>query len=127
MTCSNSQFNDPELSKISTYLRDLVCGLFLLSSYFGTGADHAIGMLKDAYSFTENHGIFVSLDYSKSFDEDKFAWEADGSTSYIHYKIAYQTSWNGFAIEVGAENTTLNNNDLADERIVASISRTFSF
>lgn len=95
--------------------------------YFGTGADHAIAMLTHTYTFAENHAIFVGLDYSKSFDADKFAWEADGSTSYIHYKLAYQTSWNGFVIEVGAENTTLDNNDLADERLVASISRTFNF
>jgi len=95
--------------------------------YFGTGADHAIGMLTHRYSFLENHAIFVGIDYSKSLDEDKYAWEANGDTSYVHYKLAYQTSWNGFAIELSAENTTLNNNNLADERLVAMVSRTFNF
>ncbi len=95
--------------------------------YFGTGAGHVIGMVTHTYPLADNHSIFVGVDYSKSLDEDKYAWEADGGTSYIHYKIAYQTSFYGFNVEIGAENTTLDNNDLADERIVASISRTFSF
>ena len=84
-------------------------------------------MLTHTYALAENHNIFVGIDYSKSLDEEKYAWEADGTTSYFHYKVAYQTNLYGFAIEVAAENTTLDNNRLADERIVASVSRTFSF
>ncbi|MBU3022428.1 hypothetical protein [Aestuariibacter sp. A3R04] len=61
---------------------------------------------------------------SKTLDKDKYVWDTN-SAHYIHYKIAYQTQFYGFDIELAAEDTTMNYHN-ADARIVATISRTFS-
>ena len=47
-------------------------------------------------------------------------------TSFYHYRLAYQTSYEGFDFEIAAENTNLDF-DTADERIVFGVSKTFSF
>ncbi|MCU7553855.1 TorF family putative porin [Alteromonas sp. ASW11-19] len=93
--------------------------------YFGTGAGHTIVEIAHTIPLAENHALRISADSSNSLDGDKWSWEGS-DTSYQHVKIAWQTSWQGFAIEVAAENTTLDS-ELADERIVVAVSRTFSF
>lgn len=93
--------------------------------YFGTGANHIIGKLAHTVQLAENHAIQASIDASHSLDSDKYQWDVDDS-SYVHYRLAYQTSLAGFDIELAAEDTTLSY-DTADARIVASVSRTFSF
>lgn len=94
--------------------------------YFGLGGGHVIGMIAHTFPITENHGIRVSVDTSNSLDDDSWVWDGDNGTSFVHYRVAYQTSWNKFNLEVAAEDTTLDI-DTADKRIVASVSRTFSF
>ncbi|WP_334062844.1 TorF family putative porin [Alteromonas genovensis] len=93
--------------------------------YFGTGGGHAIAMVAHTFELAPNHNLRASFDVSNSLDGDKWLWQDDG-TSYYHYRLAYQTSYQNFAIEVAAENTNLDY-DTADERVVFSISRTFSF
>lgn len=91
--------------------------------YFGSGAGHVISMLAHTFEIAPNHAIRASFDISNSLDGDKYTW--DGSDkSYNHYRIAYQTSFAGFDFELAGENTSLDW-DTADERIVASISRSF--
>lgn len=92
--------------------------------YFGTGAGHTIAMLAHAYEIAPNHSLRASFDVSNSLDGDKWLWDGDNS-SYHHYRLAYQTSFKGFNFELAAENTNLDW-DTADERLVFSISRTFS-
>ncbi|GGE83388.1 TorF family putative porin [Pseudoalteromonas gelatinilytica] len=91
--------------------------------YFGTGAGHLIYMVAHTFEVAPNHAFRASFDVSNSLDGDKFSW--DGSDkSYKHYRLAYQTSYAGFDIEIAGENTSIDS-EYADERIVASISRSF--
>ncbi|WP_371373423.1 TorF family putative porin [Thalassotalea aquiviva] len=92
--------------------------------YFGTGAGHMVSMLAHTVKLAPNHALRASFDVSNSFDGDKWRWDGDNS-SYHHYRLAYQTSYAGFNLELAAENTNLDW-DTADERVVLSVSRTFS-
>ena len=92
--------------------------------YFGTGAGHVISMIAHTFEIAPNHAIRASFDISNSLDGEKWAWDVNQKKSYNHYRLAYQTSYEGFGIEVAAENTSLDY-DYADERIVLAISRTF--
>lgn len=93
--------------------------------YFGTGAKHAIAMVAHTFKLAPNHNIRASFDVSNSLDSDKWLWQGN-DTSFYHYRVAYQTSYEGFDFEIAAENTNLDF-DTADERIVFGIARTFSF
>ena len=93
--------------------------------YFGTGAKHAIAMVAHTFQLAENHALRASFDVSNSLDSDKWLWQ-DNETSFYHYRLAYQTSYQGFNIEIAAENTNLDYNT-ADERVVFGISKTFGF
>ncbi|WP_440056353.1 TorF family putative porin (plasmid) [Pseudoalteromonas sp. T1lg65] len=92
--------------------------------YFGTEAGHTIAMVAHTFEVAEGHAIRASFDVSNSLDGDKYAWDGEHS-SYHHYRLAYQTSYEGFDIEVAAENTNLDWNT-ADERIVLLVSKTFA-
>jgi uncharacterized protein (TIGR02001 family) len=91
--------------------------------YFGTDAGHVISMIAHTVEIAPNHEIRASFDISNSLDGNKFAWDGNDK-SYNHYRLAYQTSFAGFDFELAGENTSLDW-DTADERIVASISRSF--
>lgn len=92
--------------------------------YFGTGAGHFISMLAHSFELAPNHTLRASFDVSNSLDGDKWVWDGNDS-SYHHYRLAYQTGFKGFDLEFAAENTNLDW-ETADERIVFSISKTFS-
>ncbi|MCF6437102.1 TorF family putative porin [Pseudoalteromonas sp. MMG022] len=92
--------------------------------YFGTGAGHTIAMVAHSVEIAKGHTLRASFDVSNSLDGEKYMWDA-GDKSYHHYRLAYQTSYEGFNFEVAAENTSLDY-DTADERIVLSVSRTFN-
>ena len=92
--------------------------------YFGTGAGHVISMIAHTFELAPNHAIRASFDISNSLDGEKWAWDVNQKKSYKHYRLAYQTSYEGFGIEIAAEDTSLDY-DYADERIVLAISRTF--
>ncbi|KAF7769688.1 hypothetical protein PCIT_a2570 [Pseudoalteromonas citrea] len=92
--------------------------------YFGTGAKQVIGMVAHSVEISEGHTLRASFDVSNSLDGDKFMWDV-GDKSYYHYRLAYQTTIEGFNVEIAAENTSLDY-DSADERIVFSLARTFS-
>ena len=91
--------------------------------YFGTGAGHTIAMVAHTFEIAEGQSLRASFDVSNSLDGNKYAWDGNDS-SYHHYRLAYQTAFKGFNIEVAAENTNLDW-DTADERVVLSVSRTF--
>ncbi|MBQ4833460.1 TorF family putative porin [Pseudoalteromonas sp. MMG010] len=92
--------------------------------YFGSGAGHVISMIAHTYELAPNHALRASFDISNSLDGDKWAWDVNEKKSYKHYRLAYQTSYEGFNIEVAAEDTSLDY-DTSDERIVLAVSRTF--
>ncbi|MBH0021661.1 hypothetical protein I6F40_15085 [Pseudoalteromonas sp. SWXJ133] len=92
--------------------------------YFGQGGGHVISMVAHTYELAPNHALRASFDISNSLDGQKWAWDVNEKKSYHHYRLAYQTSYEGFGIEVAAENTSLDY-DYADERIVLAVSRTF--
>jgi uncharacterized protein (TIGR02001 family) len=92
--------------------------------YFGLDVGQIIYMVAHSVEVAPGHTLRASFDVSNSLDGDKFMWDA-GDKSYQHYRLAYQTNVEGFDIEVAAENTSIDSNT-ADERIVLSVSRTFS-
>lgn len=91
--------------------------------YFGLGGGHTVAMLAHSYDVAEGHTLRLSVDQSHSEDEKKWQW--DGTDSYVHYRLAYQTSFEGFDFEVAAEDTSMTDVDTADARIVAGVSYTF--
>ena len=93
--------------------------------YFGTGARHAVSMIAHTFELVPNHALRASFDVSNSMDSEKWLWRGD-NTSFYHYRLAYQTNYHGFDIEIAAENTDLDR-DTADERIVFGISKTLDF
>uniref|UniRef100_UPI0030CA4B89 TorF family putative porin n=1 Tax=Pseudoalteromonas nigrifaciens TaxID=28109 RepID=UPI0030CA4B89 len=93
--------------------------------YFGSGASHVISQIAHTYELAPNHALRASFDISNSLDGKKYAWDSNEKKSYNHYRLAYQTSYEGFNIEVAAENTSLDY-DYADERLVLAVSRTFN-
>ena len=97
--------------------------------YFGAGGGHYIVMAAHSYEVAPGHTLRVSIDQSTSMDEDKFYWGKVDEDSYMHYRLAYQTSVEGFDIEVAAEDTDLGGDyaETADARIVATVSRSFGF
>lgn len=108
----NSDFGNTELN------------LWYSWDYFGADVGHTIVMVAHNYEIAPNHNLRASFDVSNSLDANKWRWDGE-NTSYHHYRLAYQTSYQGFNIEVAAENTNLDI-DVADERIVMSVSKTFS-
>jgi hypothetical protein len=82
-------------------------------------------MVAHTFELAPNHHLRASFDVSNSLDSDKWLWNGD-DTSFYHYRLAYQTSYEGFDFEIAAENTNLDF-DTADERIVFGVSKTFSF
>lgn len=93
--------------------------------YFGSGAGHVISQIAHTYELAPNHALRASFDISNSLDGKKYAWDSNEKKSYNHYRLAYKTSYEGFNIEVAAENTSLDY-DYTDERLVLAVSRTFN-
>lgn len=93
--------------------------------YFGAGDGHSVVMLAHSVDVVENHTLRVSIDQS-TFDDSDVDW--DDNSSYVHYRLAYQTSYKNFNFELAAEDTDISegeNENLADARIVAGVSYTF--
>lgn len=93
--------------------------------YFGLGGGHTVAMLAHSYEIVEGHTLRASVDQSVSDDKEKYSW--DGTDSYVHYRLAYQTSFKGFDFEVAAEDTTQTDVDSADARVVVGVSHTYAF
>jgi len=92
------------------------------NDYAGSKAGHWIVMLGHTFTIAQGHDVRVSADRSTSLDEEKWAW--GDSSSYNHYRVEYNTSYQGFNINLAAETTNLDW-DSADERVVLSVSRSF--
>ena len=91
--------------------------------YFGVDVDHYIAMVAHTFTLAKGHDIRISFDRSLSDDENKWAW--DGDNGYNHYRLEYMTSYKGFDFNLAWEDTDMDI-DVADSRVVFSVSRTFS-
>jgi len=97
--------------------------------YFGFGGGHTVAMLAQSYEVAEGHTLRLSIDQSSSLDKDNWVW-GETATSYVHYRLEYQTSYEGFDFVVAAEDTTIDDGiyddaGTADARLVAGVSYTF--
>ncbi|APD87010.1 hypothetical protein BM527_13430 [Alteromonas sp. Mex14] len=92
--------------------------------YFGTGARHSVTMVAHTFELAPNHYLRANFDVSNSLDSEGWTWRGE-NTSFYHYRLAYSTSYAGFDLEIAAENTNLDL-DIADERVVFGISKTFN-
>ncbi|MEI8641728.1 hypothetical protein P4S68_13895 [Pseudoalteromonas sp. Hal099] len=90
--------------------------------YFGTGAGHVISMIAHTFESARIMPFVQALIFLIRLMAKKWAWDVNQKKSYKHYRLAYQTSYEGFGIEIAAEDTSLDY-DYADERIVLAISR----
>lgn len=93
--------------------------------YFGLGGGHHIVMLAHSIEVAEGHSLRLSVDQSTSMDDEKWQW--DGEDSYVHYRLGYETSFEGFDLSLAVEDTSMSDVDTADARVVAGISRSFGF
>ena len=86
-------------------------------------------MAAHSYEVAPGHTLRASIDQSTSLDSDKDVLSWNGEESYMHYRLAYQTSFEGFDFEVAVEDTDIASSygDTTDARIVASVSRSFGF
>ncbi|MGB0834696.1 MAG: TorF family putative porin [Psychrobium sp.] len=91
--------------------------------YFGLDVGHTIAMVAHTFEVAPNHNVRVSFDRSISDDSAKWTW--DGKSGYNHYRVAYNTTWKKFDLELALEDTNMNL-DTADTRVVFSVSRTFN-
>ncbi|TWX53621.1 TorF family putative porin [Colwellia hornerae] len=91
--------------------------------YFGLDVNHYIAMVAHTFEVKPGHSIKVSFDRSMSANKDKWSWNA--KDAYNHYRVEYMTNWKGFDVDLALEDTNMNI-DMADTRVVLSVSRTFS-
>lgn len=93
--------------------------------YFGGGDEHAIAMIAHSYEVAEGHTLRLSVDQSMYLDDD-VKW--DGKKSYYtHYRLGYETSYEGFDFELAVEDTSIADDNTADLRFVAGVSHTYEF
>jgi len=90
--------------------------------YFGLDVGHYIAMVAHTIEIAPGHSIKASFDRSTSNDENKWAWNENDT--YNHICLEYITSYEGFALNLAVEDTSMNI-DTADPRVVFTVSRTF--
>lgn len=90
--------------------------------YFGLDVGHYIAMVAHTIEIAPGHSIKASFDRSTSNDENKWAWNENDT--YNHICLEYITSYEGFALNLAVEDTSMNI-DTADTRVVFTASRTF--
>jgi uncharacterized protein (TIGR02001 family) len=91
--------------------------------YFGLDVSHYIAMVAHTVEVAPGHSIKLSFDRSTSADENKWSW--DNKAAYNHYRAEYMTNFKGFDFNLAVEDTNMNMN-IADTRVVLSVSHTFS-
>lgn len=92
--------------------------------YFGLEVGHSIAMIAHTVEVAPNHNIKFTFDRSMSNDSNIWTW--DGKKNYNHYRVAYMTTWNELNVDLAVEDTNMNL-DIADTRVVLSVSKTFDF
>lgn len=96
--------------------------------YFGGGTEHNVVMLAHSYEVVEGHTLRLSIDQSTYMDSD-VKW-FDDKSSYVHYRLGYETSVEGFDLSLALEDTNIDEGvyeNTSDARIVAGVSHAFGF
>lgn len=93
--------------------------------YAGIGEAHAVAMLAHSYEVAAGHTLRLSVDQSMYMDSDVKGWA--GESSYTHYRLGYSTSIEGFDLSLAVEDTSQDDVDTADARVVAGVSHTYAF
>ena len=104
--------------------RNTSAKLWYSTDYAGTEAKHYVIALMHTIPINENFSINLQIDKSESLDDELFTWE-NNDKNYIHWKSEGAFSWQGFDISLGIEGTDLDT--YGDTRVVAKVSRSFSF
>jgi uncharacterized protein (TIGR02001 family) len=86
-----------------------------------------VAMLAHSYEVVEGHSLRLSIEQSILDNDDKWSWY--GESSYIHYRLGYETSVKGFDLSLAVETIDVNEdtNNTAAARIVAGVSHTYAF
>jgi uncharacterized protein (TIGR02001 family) len=109
---------------IKTSVHKFAINLWYTNDYFGTGAEHGILLLEGQQKINESLVLSAGIDYSKSFDSDKFSWEVNDS-DYIHWHLTATLAFKGVSLAAGYHDTDLNT--FGERRFLVSISKTFGF
>lgn len=124
---ASSSYNYPEAYAKFNYVSTLGTSEFNLWyswDYFGLDVGHSIAMVAHTIEVAPNHSVKFTFDRSMSNDRNVWSW--DNKKNYNHYRIAYMTTWNDFNVDLAVEDTSMDL-DIADTRVVLSISKTFDF
>ncbi len=125
---ASDEYNYPEAYTKFGYnssLGDTELNFWYSWDYFGLDVGHYIAMVAHTFEVAPGHSVRVSFDRSTSADKDKWYWGQNGKDAYNHYRVEYMTSWKGFDFDLALEDTSMDI-DVADTRVVLSVSRTFS-
>lgn len=90
--------------------------------YFGTGARHLIMMASHHFTINENVSIAISIDKSRSLDEQRWLWQPQDK-DYLHGQISGHYLFHQFDFSVALHSTDLD--DIDDTQILFSVSRSF--
>lgn len=93
--------------------------------YAGSDEAHSVVMLAHSYEVAAGHTLRLSVDQSMYMDSDVKDWA--GESSYTHYRLGYSTSVEGFDLSLAIEDTSQDDEDTADARVVAGVSHTYAF
>lgn len=122
---ASSSYNYPEAYAKLNYVSALgtsELNYWYSWDYFGLDVGHRIAMVAHTVEIAPNHNVKFTFDRSMSNDSNIWAW--DGKKDYNHYRVAYMTTWKAFDFDLAVEDTNMNI-DIADTRVVLSVSKTF--
>lgn len=102
-------------------LNDLSLGIIYSPDYFGSDEDAVIFNVDYSITLSENFGLDLHAGYSDVEDDIVAA----GVDSYVDYSAALTTSTAGVDLALTYYGTDVDDNDLADDRVVFSISKSF--
>ncbi len=105
----------------SVSFNDLTLGLIYSPDYFGTDATAYVLNADYSLGLAENWGLDLHVGYTDT-DEDNFF---DDSDSYVDYSAALTTSGAGVDFALTYYGTDVDNIEVADDRVVFSISKAF--
>ena len=105
----------------SVSFSDISLGLIYSPDYFGSDSDAFVFNADYSIGIAENWGVDFHVGYTTT-DEDDIAAPGD---DYIDYSVALTTSGAGVDFALPFFGTDVDDIDIADERVVFSISKSF--
>jgi uncharacterized protein (TIGR02001 family) len=120
---ASDELNYPEI-KLSLSKGNSTLGFWYSWDYAGTDAGHLVSAFSHNIALPQDWSLTLGIDRSASLDGDKFTWEGPDK-DYIHYYASASYSFSGFDVFITLEDTDLDT--FGDTRVLAGISKTFSF